>query len=123
MGGGGDRGARLMAASAGFLRSSQRNEGRGCPPSHPYFGGTGRWPESAPDLLHRALLLQAMRAAGVVALSSAAVYDIEDVERGGAYLKQHRPDATSLGTYGYDFCAHYYAAQAIWIRGRPDWDD
>ncbi len=62
-------------------------------------------------------------AAGVVALYSAAVYDDADVDRGIAYLKQHRPDINSLGTYGHYSYAHYYAAQAMWIRGGADWDE
>ena len=62
-------------------------------------------------------------AAGIVALNSAAVYDAEAIDRGISYLKQHRPDSTSLGTYGYYYYAHYYAAQAMWIRGGADWDD
>ena len=61
------RGLRSLAATAGFLRDWQWNEGRGCPPSHRHYGGTGRWPESAPDLIHTAMLLQAMRATGVAA--------------------------------------------------------
>jgi hypothetical protein len=62
-------------------------------------------------------------AAGVVALYSAAVYDANEIDRGIAYPKQHRPDVSSLGTYGHYFYAHYYAAQAMWIRGGADWDD
>jgi hypothetical protein len=62
-------------------------------------------------------------AAGVVALYSAAVYNAAEIDRGIAYLKQHRPDARSLGAFGYFYYAHYYAAQAMWIRGGADWDD
>src|SRR5262245_46465199 len=46
----GGRGGRSLAPAAGVVRAWQWNEGRGCPPLHPYFGGTGRWPGSAPDL-------------------------------------------------------------------------
>jgi squalene-hopene/tetraprenyl-beta-curcumene cyclase len=63
---GGD-GARVLASATRFLRTWQWNEARGCNPSHPYFGGTGRWTRSVPDLIHSALLLQAMRDAGVAA--------------------------------------------------------
>jgi squalene-hopene/tetraprenyl-beta-curcumene cyclase len=63
----GARDVRSPAASAAFLRDRQWDEGRGCLPAHPDFGGTGRRQDSLPDLSHTALLLQAMRAAGVAA--------------------------------------------------------
>jgi hypothetical protein len=62
-------------------------------------------------------------AAGIVALYSAAVYDAGEIDRGIAYIKQHRPGAGSPGTYAHYFYAHYYAAQAMWTRGGADWDD
>ncbi len=46
-----------------------------------------------------------------------------EIDRGIAYLKQHRPDLKSAAADGHDFYAHYYAAQAMWIRGGDDWDD
>ena len=58
-----------------------------------------------------------------MALYSVAVYDAAEVDRGIAYLKQHRPDINSLGTYGHYFYALYYASQAMWIRGGADWDE
>jgi hypothetical protein len=62
-------------------------------------------------------------AAGVVALYSAAVYDAGEVDRGIAYLKQHRPAGGSASAFSHYYYAHYYAAQAMWIRGGADWDD
>jgi hypothetical protein len=63
---GGDR-PRSPASTAAFPRDWQWNEGRNCAPAHPYYGGTGRWAKSAPDLVHTALLLRASRGAGVAA--------------------------------------------------------
>jgi hypothetical protein len=58
---------RTLASAAGFLRGWQWDEERGCYTSHPYFGGTGRWARSVPDLMHTALMLRALRGAGVAA--------------------------------------------------------
>ena len=63
---GGDR-PRSPASAAAFSRDWQWNEGAVCLRSHPYYGGTGRWAQSAPDLVHTALLLRALRGAGVAA--------------------------------------------------------
>ncbi len=60
-------------------------------------------------------------AAGVVALYTAAVYDANEIHRGIAYLKQFRPEAARSSAYSHYFYAHYYAAQAMWIRGGEDW--
>ena len=61
-------------------------------------------------------------AAGIVALYSAAVYDDDAVDDGIAYLKQHRPDDRFLRRLPHYFYGHYYAAQAMWIRGGDDWN-
>lgn len=61
-------------------------------------------------------------AAGVVALYSAAVYDDRAVDDGIDYLKQHRPDDRFLRRLPHYFYGHYYAAQAMWIRGGDDWN-
>jgi hypothetical protein len=88
-----------------YVRQSQNPDGGF---RYQLQGGTSAFPRSA---------------AGVVALYSAAVYDAREIDRGITYLKQHRPDLSSLGVYGHYFYAHYYAAQAMWIRGGADWDD
>lgn len=62
-------------------------------------------------------------AAGVVALYSAAVYEANEIDRGIAYVKQFKPDGLSASAYSHYFYAHYYAAQAMWIRGGEDWGD
>jgi Prenyltransferase and squalene oxidase repeat len=60
-------------------------------------------------------------AAGVVALYSAAVYDAKEVEAGISYLKQFMPEIKLGNRYSHYFYGHYYAAQALWIRGGEDW--
>ena len=61
-------------------------------------------------------------AAGVVALYSAAVYDSKEVDAGIAYLKQYMPELKFGQRYSHYFYGHYYAAQAMWIRGGDDWN-
>ena len=61
-------------------------------------------------------------AAGVVALYSASVYDTKEVERGVDYLKQFMPEIRFGQRYSHYFYGHYYAAQAMWIRGGADWN-
>jgi hypothetical protein len=60
-------------------------------------------------------------AAGVVALYSAAVYDSKEVDAGIAYLKQYMQEIKFGQRYSHYFYGHYYAAQAMWIRGGQDW--
>ena len=62
-------------------------------------------------------------AAGVVALYSAAVYDADEVKRGVDYLKQFMPEIKFGQRYSHYFYGHYYAAQAMWIRGGDDWNN
>jgi len=61
-------------------------------------------------------------AAGIVALYSASIYDDEAVDAGIAYLKMHRPDDRFLRRLPHYFYGHYYAVQAMWIRGGEDWN-
>lgn len=60
-------------------------------------------------------------AAGVVALYSAAVYDAKEVDAGIKYLKQYMTEIRFGNRYSHYFYGHYYAAQAMWIRGGDDW--
>jgi hypothetical protein len=62
-------------------------------------------------------------AAGVVALQSAGVYDDKEVAEGIAYLKQFMREIKLGSRYSHYFYGHYYAAQAMWIRGGADWDE
>ena len=61
-------------------------------------------------------------AAGIVALYSAAEYDGKEIDAGIAYLKQYMPDIKFGQRYSHYFYGHYYAAQAMWIRGGEDWN-
>jgi uncharacterized protein YfaS (alpha-2-macroglobulin family) len=60
-------------------------------------------------------------AAGIVALYSAAEYDGKEIDAGIAYLKQYMPEIKFGQRYSHYFYGHYYAAQAMWIRGGEDW--
>ena len=69
-------------------------------------------------------------AAGVVALYSAGVYKGEAVQKGLDYLMRNcRPGNMAQHPFRHDFrdiqlhyyYGHYYAAQAMWIRGGDDW--
>src|SRR3954454_4442206 len=70
-------------------------------------GGTSSFPRSA---------------AGVVALYSAAIYESKEIESGIAYLRQYMPEIKLGSRYSHYFYGHYYAAQAMWIRGGEDWN-
>jgi hypothetical protein len=62
-------------------------------------------------------------AAGIVALYSASEYGGKEVEAGISYLKQFMPDHRLGGQNArYYFYGHYYAAQAMWMRGGDDWN-
>lgn len=61
-------------------------------------------------------------AAGVVALYSAAVYDAKEVDQGIKYLKRFMEEIKFGQRYNHYFYGHYYAAQAMWIRGGEDWN-
>jgi hypothetical protein len=60
-------------------------------------------------------------AAGVVALQSAGEYDTKEVRDGVAYLRQYMREIKLGSRYSHYYYGHYYAAQAMWIRGGDDW--
>src|SRR5262249_36875298 len=60
-------------------------------------------------------------AAGVVALYSAGEYQSKEIDSGIGYLKQYLPDMKFGQRYSHYFYGHYYAIQAMWIRGGDDW--
>jgi hypothetical protein len=62
-------------------------------------------------------------AAGVVALQSAGEYDSKEIRDGVAYLRQYTREIKLGSRYSHYFYGHYYAAQAMWIRGGDDWND
>ena len=69
----------------------------------------------------------ARTAAGVVALYSAGIYEGESVEKGLKYLRLYKPGNAQGGFLGnleqqmHYFYGHYYAVQAMWIRGGEYW--
>jgi hypothetical protein len=74
----------------------------------------------------------ARTAAGVVALYSAGIYEGAAIDRGIDYLNRFRPGGGGGGQGGilgglehqmHYFYGHYYAVQAMWIRGGQAWRD
>ncbi len=62
-------------------------------------------------------------AAGVVALQSAGEYDTREVRDGIAYLQQYTREIKHGNRYSHYFYGHYYAAQAMWLRGGSAWNE
>ncbi len=60
-------------------------------------------------------------AAGVVALQSAGEYDTKEVRDGVAYLREYTREIKLGNRYSHYYYGHYYAAQAMWLRGGDDW--
>lgn len=60
-------------------------------------------------------------AAGVVALYSAGIYEGPEVERGLAYVMDYMPHGTGFNRESHYFYGHYYAVQAMWIKGGEHW--
>jgi hypothetical protein len=63
-------------------------------------------------------------AAGIVALQSAGIYFGKEVDEAITYLKQFQPDpriGRRQRNFSHYYYGHYYAAQALWIRGGDDW--
>ncbi len=72
----------------------------------------------------------ARTAAGVVALYSAGLYDGPEVKKGLDYMRTFKPGTNGGGRGGgflggeheiHYFYGHYYAAQAMWIKGGRYW--
>jgi hypothetical protein len=61
-------------------------------------------------------------AAGLVALYSAGEYNTKEGEAGISYIKGFIPEIKFGPRYSHYFYGHYYAAQAMWIRGGEDWN-
>lgn len=60
-------------------------------------------------------------AAGVVALYSAGIYEGPEVERGLAYIMDYLPSGGGFNRESHYFYGHYYAVQAMWIKGGDYW--
>ena len=62
-------------------------------------------------------------AAGVVALQSAGEYDNKEVRDGDRLPPPVHARDQAGSRYSHYFYGHYYAAQAMWIRGGDDWNE
>lgn len=60
-------------------------------------------------------------AAGVVALYSAGIYDGPEVESGLGYIMDYLPQGGGFNRESHYFYGHYYAVQAMWIKGGDHW--
>lgn len=60
-------------------------------------------------------------AAGIVALYSAGIYEGPEVERGLAYIMDYLPHGGGFNRESHYFYGHYYAVQAMWIKGGKNW--
>jgi hypothetical protein len=92
-----------VAACIDYVKRSQNHDG-----GFRYMlqGGASAFPRSA---------------AGVVALQSAGEYDSKEVRDGIAYLRQYIREIKLGNRYSHYYYGHYYAAQAMWLRGGPEW--
>ena len=92
-----------VEACIGYVKRSQNHDG-----GFRYMlqGGASAFPRSA---------------AGVVALQSAGEYDSKEVRDGIGYLRQYIREIKLGNRYSHYYYGHYYAAQAMWLRGGPEW--
>lgn len=60
-------------------------------------------------------------AAGIVALYSAGIYEGPEVEKGLAYVMDYMPRGVGFNRESHYFYGHYYAVQAMWIKGGEYW--
>jgi hypothetical protein len=90
-------------ACIGYVKKSQNHDG-----GFRYMlqGGASAFPRSA---------------AGVVALQSAGEYDTKEVKDGVNYLREYTREIKLGNRYSHYYYGHYYAAQAMWLRGGEDW--
>ncbi|MFO0939261.1 MAG: prenyltransferase/squalene oxidase repeat-containing protein [Pirellulales bacterium] len=62
-----------------------------------------------------------LTAAAIVALFNAGIYQGEEIEKGFQYLLSNASANSSLERSNFFFYAHYYSAQAFWLRGGSQW--
>jgi len=63
-----------------------------------------------------------LTAAAVVALYNAGIYEGEEIDSAIAYLQANLSANSSLERNSFFYYAHYYSAQAFWLRGGAAWD-
>lgn len=64
----------------------------------------------------------ALTAAAVVALYNAGIYEGEEIDSAITYLQTNLAANSSLERNSFFYYAHYYSAQAFWLRGGTAWD-
>ena len=64
----------------------------------------------------------ALTAAAVVALYNAGIYEGEEIDSAISYLQNNLANNSSLERNSFFYYAHYYSAQAFWLRGGAAWD-
>ncbi len=64
----------------------------------------------------------ALTAAAVVALYNAGIYQGEEIDLAIGYLQANLALNSSLERNSFFYYAHYYSAQAFWLRGGAAWD-
>lgn len=60
-------------------------------------------------------------AAGIVALYSAGIYEGPEVEKGLGYVMDYLPQGGGFNRESHYSYGHYYAVQAMWIKGGEYW--
>lgn len=62
-----------------------------------------------------------LTAAAIVALFNAGIYQGEEIDKGFQFLVNNASANNSLERNNFYFYAHYYSAQAFWLRGGAQW--
>lgn len=63
-----------------------------------------------------------LTAAAIVALFNAGIYQGSELDSAFKYLLSHASANNSLERNNFFFYAHYYSAQAFWLRGGQQWE-
>lgn len=63
-----------------------------------------------------------LTAAAIVALFSAGIYEGQEIDMAFRYLTNNMTGNNSVERNNFFFYAHYYSAQAFWLRGGTQWD-
>jgi Squalene-hopene cyclase C-terminal domain len=63
-----------------------------------------------------------LTAAAIVALYNAGIYDGPEIDNAFQYLLSNATANNSLKRNNFYFYAHYYSAQAFWLRGGQQWE-
>ncbi len=64
-----------------------------------------------------------LTAAAIVALYNAGIYEGPEIDNGFQFLISNAASNNSLERNNFFFYAHYYSAQAFWLRGGTGWQN